>query len=120
MSFIVQPAQAQIIQSPQWTFQGTTGDCDSGMFVTDAATAGDTTLIRLSRTNLAGSDASFMASVTVGSILLFTDSVGRAASFTITGISSEPDNGCLLLEISTAGNGITWSGTYSVSTWTTV
>lgn len=82
----------------QWNFQGTTGDCEPGKFVTNTLAMEDTTFVEISSINSAGSDSSYIRQIAVGNILRFTDSVGKTAAYRIE--SMVPDeSGCNLIGV---------------------
>lgn len=101
---------------PYWTFQGTTGDCAPGKFVTDQASSLLTTTIQISTVNAAGSDSAHLMGATVGSVMVFTSTTGATASFIINTMTPQIEDGlCLFILVVTPRGDITWNGDYSVS-----
>ena len=103
------------LYSPQWAFQGTSGDCADGKFVADSDSSAATQNVLLARKNAGGSDSSYLSGVTVGSVMVFTDTTGKTASFTITSMNTETGAGCFMVGVMFLGGELTWSGLYSIS-----
>lgn len=100
----------------EWEFQGTTGDCETGKFVTDNALPMLTTRIMISGTNKAGSNlASAIMGKGLGNFIVFGKS-GKATEFSISNVApADEDPTCLWLDLLTpTGDSAAWEGTYRV------
>jgi len=94
----------------EWEFQGigSTGP-ENGKFLTDADSAQQTSKLYFANLNAAGSDSLWIAKVTVGSLVVFEDTTGRTASFTMQNV----DNDDLIeLEVLWVSGELDWSGKY--------
>ena len=111
---------------PAWMWQGTTGDCASGAFVTDAADSLSTTKVRISGTNQAGSDSSWIANISnSATIVVFRDQAGRTAAFTIMATDAIDDGdgnptGCFEMDLATPVGELTWNGLYTFAFYPTL
>lgn len=102
---------------PTWLWQGTTGPCASGQFVTDSGQTLSTTTLQISGTNEAGSDCSWIPSVQVGSLIQLRDDDGQAVTFTINsmGTVSMDGNGCYQMKLAYPKGDMAWGGHYSLT-----
>lgn len=103
--------------APSWIYQPTGTDCEPGKFITDSPQSSLTTWILISGWGESGSDASFIGDVTVGSTIVFTDRVGRFASFGISDTAFEENAQGQIYRLSLfnpKGN-IAWGGRYSIN-----
>lgn len=100
------------VSGPMWDFQGTSGDCEPGKFVTNAATAAATTMIQVSGENVMGSDASYLKKIS-GQIQ-FQNLMGEMVTFEIASISPD-DEGCIWIGVAGHSGDLTWGGRYVIA-----
>lgn len=99
----------------QWDFQGTSGGCDDGKFVSNSTTAEATTEIKLSSVNTAGSDSSYIRSVAVGNLMRFTNMEGQTLTFLITSMGPvDGDEDCSEVGLAIASGTGAWGGRYVI------
>ena len=99
----------------QWDFQGISGECESGKFVTNSTATESTTNIELSGHNSAGTDSSYILNVGVGNFIRFTDVNAQTVAYLITSmVPADADPDCISIGVLIQGGHTPWAGRYVI------
>ena len=108
---INQTFESVTFSGAQWQHVPGLSAPDDGKFITDNPSSADTTWVRISQKNVAGSNSAFDR-VAVGNLLKFTDTTGKSVTFSIT--SMTPIDGQFIIGVNAPSDTLTWGGLYII------